>query len=254
VQKVITSKKNFHVHNDTHTCFSWRDFTVFEHEVSPLQRFLADVPLSSGAWVCVPPALHASSPDLCINTPAKDRASSNAQQQQQPQQWQQSGCSTTGYRVVDADDKISTCHIEVKVPWRSIVCLTPDATQLADHSWDPFSSNIRGGGGGGGPQYGSPPASARHAAATARRGEVSPLKLLVLDVCLATKDGVQRTPVATHEDPIVVISCVIVHAGNQEMGAKPCGRERGLQEESDAFVVVGEHGEAIDPGGIIYIQ
>lgn len=37
----------------------------------------------------------------------------------------------------EAQQRTSNCAVEVEAPWRSMRCLTPDATQLADAEWKP---------------------------------------------------------------------------------------------------------------------
>jgi DNA polymerase delta subunit 1 len=80
---------------------AWRDPTLYEADVAPLQRFFVDAGLAGGAWVRVPAAA-AGAPG---HAPPAARA--------------------------------SRCNIEVAAPWRALACLSPDAVQLADAGWRP---------------------------------------------------------------------------------------------------------------------
>lgn len=164
----------------------WRDQTLFEYEVSSLQRFLADVPLSGGAWLSVR-AVN-SSDDI----------------------------SKVGYCMVPAERRTSTCDIEVTSSWRSMTCLSPDATQLADPEWSPFSGRAS--------QCESEPAQPSPAVAmgaeAALRGDIAPLRILVMDVCMGTRDGKERTPVPETGDPVVAISCSLLRAPEETASAK----------------------------------
>lgn len=164
--------------------FIWRDYTLYEHEVAPLQRFLTDVPASAGAWLCVPPAARSG-----LHTPQKHAAASTSALQQP---------GGVGYSLVGPGASVASVDVEVVAPWRSVVCLTPDATQLADQGWSPFA--------GAAPS--SPAAEA--AAAAARRGDIAPLRVMVLDVCCATRNAEERAPVPAEGDPVVAISCAML--------------------------------------------
>lgn len=47
--------------------------------------------------------------------------------------------SCTEEGIVEAQQRASNCGIEVEAGWRSLQCLTPDATQLADADWRPLA-------------------------------------------------------------------------------------------------------------------
>lgn len=167
----------------------WRDLSVYEGEVNTLQRFLADVPVSGGAWVFLPaaPGLHPASPQPAARPPAPPGAAraagppSAAQRALQAQQ--------LGYQLVPPEARVSSCDIEVTAPWQAIHCLTPDATQLADPHWTPFSGDE---GRPGGRSPGEVSEGVQRAAGAARRGDIAPLRLAVLDVLCGTWDGADR--------------------------------------------------------------
>ncbi|KFM28990.1 DNA polymerase delta catalytic subunit [Auxenochlorella protothecoides] len=83
--------------------------TMFESEIGLLQRFLADMPVSGGAWLYVPPA---ASP--------------------------KAGAPAPGYTLAQEDRRAAGFDIDATAPWQALTCLTPDATQLADAGWSPF--------------------------------------------------------------------------------------------------------------------
>ena len=70
-------------------------------QVKPLERFLADLPVSGGAWLLVPGGT---------------------------------------WRTAAPSERVSSCDVEAVAPCAAVCCLTPDATQLADASWTPFGS------------------------------------------------------------------------------------------------------------------
>ena len=141
---------------------SWRDTTIYESEVNPLQRLLADVPLSGGAHVSVAPAGAGGGP------PSPGGMGHGTEH-------------GGGFSVVPPSLRVSTSDAEVEAPWRSICCLTPDATQLSDPNWTPFPGGLAG-----------VPPPVQHAAEAARRGDFAPLRLAVMDVLSATSDGAER--------------------------------------------------------------
>ena len=202
----------------------WRDQTLYEHEVSPLQRVLADVPISSGAWLCIspppPPPQQQPSAQPQPPSPVVEQGHRNYQ--------------GGGFFLVPPPQRISSADIEVVANWQSIVNLTPDATQLSDAHWSPFAALP-----GGQP----PSAAAAHAAGRARRGEIAPLRMVVLDVCCATRDGVERAPVAAQGDPIVTISCVF----QQKVGGT--NGESKTEKGESTVVVVDEESDHHDIGG-----
>ena len=72
-----------------------------------------------------------------------------------------------------------------QVPWRALNCLTPDATQLADAGWAPEQPA----------HVAARPASHalwQEGAGRARAGDILPLRLMALDVSMASADGQRR--------------------------------------------------------------
>lgn len=139
--------------------------------MKPLERLLADLPVSGGAWLLVPAG-----------------------------SWQ----------AVPPRERASSCDAEATAPCAAVVCLTPDATQLADPAWSPLlpgagcSSGAAGQGeqaveGEGGAAGRGHSAEAARAAAAARAGDISALRCLTLDVLLAAPDGGDRW--AAHDRP-----------------------------------------------------
>lgn len=203
VLKTITNKPGLRFHG-----FVWRDQVLYEHEVSPLQRFLADVPLFSGAWLCIPPLSHTATvagggKDVSnsIPTPHKGGEASSSVETS-------TDVSIGGYSLAAPSQRVSHADIEATAPWRSVLCLSPDATQLADTAWSPFARLS-----GSGDRY-CPSEAAEHAAEAARHGEIAPLRMLVMDVCCATRDGQERAPVPSQGDPVIAISCSLVMRKN----------------------------------------
>lgn len=132
-------------------------------QVKPLERFLADLPVSGGAWLLVPGGT---------------------------------------WRTAAPSERVSSCDVEAVAPCAAVCCLTPDATQLADASWTPFGSardsGIAGGEAGQAEVQGpgasqGPSPAALQAAAAAAAGEIAALRCLALDVLLATPDGTDRS-------------------------------------------------------------
>jgi DNA polymerase delta subunit 1 len=246
--------------------FVWRDHTVYEHEVSPLQRVLADLPCSGGAWLMIPPSVGAGTAVMTplktsegpstsgINVSTFNTATTSVITTTNGQKigyaLLQSSSSPASSSFIDTHhEKVSTADLEVIAPWKSIICLTPDATQLADSTWSPFNaSNTR-------PAV-SPSAAAVHAAEAARRGDIAPVRLMVMDVCSATRDGKDRAPVATQGDPIVAISCTVVPEKVENSPAEADDKnekEKGIDDvpEVDDFAEVDTVGDddEINGGG-----
>ena len=144
---------------------TWRDSTIYESEVNPLQRLLVDVPLSGGAWITIPPASAAGGPPSPGGVGHGRHGAEHG----------------GGFTAVLPAQRVSTSDAEVEAPWRAICCLTPDATQLADPGWTPFPGGLAG-----------VPPPVRQAAEAARRGDFAPLRLAVMDVLSATSDGAER--------------------------------------------------------------
>jgi len=252
--------------------FVWRDQTVYEHEVSPLQRFLADLPCSGGSWLMVPPSKKTlkNAAGKAINTPLKTSEGPSTSKINAPisnsastsvittTDGQQIGYSllpfspSPGSSSTYHHEKVSTADLEVIAPWESIICLTPDATQLADSSWSPFKANNTR------PAV-FPSAAALHAAEAARRGDIAPVRLMVMDVCSATRDGKDRAPVATQGDPIVAISCTLDpgkveknHSAAENKiknGEKDVVDLTGLDDIAEDTVEAGEEEEEEDGSG-----
>lgn len=222
----------------------WRDKTGYEYEVGPLQRFLADAPLSGGAWVCIPSAAQQHS-GPSVATPVKGTSGSGAGNGQNVPGERASAGQHGGYIMVEPNRRVSTCELEVEAPWRSLVCLTPDATQLADaDSWDPFKNNPHG-------AIHAPSAKAQHAAAVAKSGALASLRLMVLDVCTATRDGKERAPVPSQGDPVVAISCAMITDQTCGTGApEAINPVPDADERSEVIDLAGEHGESDEGGGI----
>jgi DNA polymerase delta subunit 1 len=227
--------------------FVWKDQTIYEHEVNPLQRFLADLPCSGGAWLLIPP-LNSSGGGSggAVTTPLKGSESgpstskpttvntattiSTTPNTTTTTTAQHQPCG--GYALSFGQQKISTADIEVVAPWKSIICLTPDATQLADTNWSPFTTNsVR--------SAISPSPAAVHAALIARRGEIAPIRLMVMDVCSATRDGKERAPVATQGDPIVAISCTLILQKQSASHAAAADEEKGKEEAAALINLTG---------------
>eukprot|EP00887_Chlorella_sp_A99_P005178 scaffold1.g5178.t1 len=192
----------------------WRDPTVYEAEVNPLQRFLVDVPVSGGAWLYVAPPLAElppGSPGLrAPHTPGPGPP--------------QAGGSSGAQLPAGVEGRVSGCDIEVVAPWRSIRCLTPDATQLANPGWSPLA----------GVQPTPPPPEVAAAAAAAVRGELVPLRVLVLDVLCGTGDGADRTPVPERDDPVVAIACMTYTLAQRAQHAEACAPGGGAQAAAAA--------------------
>lgn len=74
----------------------------------------------------------------------------------------------------------------MQVPWRGLHCLTPDATQLADEAWMPQEPAA---------VAGNPGMHSRwiQTAAQAKAGDIAPLRLMALDVVMASTDGQDRS-------------------------------------------------------------
>lgn len=176
--------------------YIWRDPTLYEYEVAPLQRLLADVPLSAGAWVYI------SGENVFMNESA---------------------------------DRLSSCDIEVTVPWQTIVCLTPDATQLADQSWTPCSAlDIA---------KAQDPPQLEKTMEAARHGHIPGLRIMSMDVCLATYDGQSRTPLPSGNDPIVAISCSISSLSEEEVSSGHGVKNLSLYNEEEGEIgLEGEDG------------
>jgi DNA polymerase delta subunit 1 len=219
VLRAITNRPGLRTHG-----YVWKDQTMYEHEVNPLQRVLADLPCSGGSWLLIPPSSSGAggggNVGGRVTTPLK--GSEGPSKSTAPPSASTTHATTTttagrggggGYTLLasHSQNRVSTADIEVVAPWKSIVCLTPDATQLADSAWSPFNNNnTTSTSTTAAAVSNSPSAAAVHAAQAARRGDIAPIRLMVMDVCSATRDGKERTPVAVQGDPIVAISCKIV--------------------------------------------
>lgn len=159
----------------------WRDRDLYESEIKPLQRLLVDCPLSGGAWLHVPPGA--------------------------------GSLPGGGWSPVPEGQRVSSCAVEAVAHWQAVCCLSPDASQMANPGWDPLAPISRGLGAdretaaaaavhpsseqGCASQQAQQAAAAnlavRAAAEAARRGDIAPLRMAVMDVCTATADGVDRS-------------------------------------------------------------
>ena len=80
---------------------------------------------------------------------------------------------------------------QVRAPWRALQALTPDATQLADPTWQPYpfkphlGGKSRGGKAGVSPKW-------QQAADWAKQGRINNLSLMALDVLMAPQDAKDR--------------------------------------------------------------
>lgn len=134
----------------------WRDRELYECDIKPLQRLLVDAPMNGGGWLCLPPA--------------------------------GGGVAAEGWRPVPPAQRVSTCDLEAAAPWQAVCCLSPDSTQLTDPEWSPFGC----GRGGKALTAAAADAGVQAAAAAARRGDIAPLRMAVVDVLCATADGADR--------------------------------------------------------------
>ncbi|RMZ54960.1 hypothetical protein APUTEX25_000477, partial [Auxenochlorella protothecoides] len=155
--------------------------TMFESEIGLLQRFLADMPVSGGAWLYVPPA---ASP--------------------------KAGAPAPGYTLAQEDRRAAGFDIDATAPWQALTCLTPDATQLADAGWSPFPPGSAAAG----------CAAARAAAAAAVRGDLPPLRVCTLSTLCAPADGADRVALPEKGDPLVAICCLLTPLDGGAVQAK----------------------------------
>ena len=82
--------------------------------------------------------------------------------------------------------------LQVTAPWRSIQALTPDATQLADPTWQPKPYRLQGGGAQGRGDGGGIAPQWQQAADWAKQGRINNLSLMALDVLMAPSDAKDR--------------------------------------------------------------
>ena len=116
---------------------TWAARTQYEHEVASLQRFLVDASVSGGDR-----ALHCSfRPSGCRLACCSHLVRRLPQLRCHAGAWVHLPYERTGLegcRDAEAAERCSSCAVEVVAPWRSLACLTPDATQLAaGPSWGP---------------------------------------------------------------------------------------------------------------------
>ena len=98
--------------------------------------------------------------------------------------------------------------MQVTAPWRCIQALTPDATQLADPTWQPSPFRLPSSGGG---VAGAGSARSRgevaprwqQAADWAKQGRINNLNLMALDVLMAPCDGKDRSNLFL-QGPVIV--------------------------------------------------
>ena len=179
VLKAISNEKNKNLGR-----WFWTEFEIYESEVSPLQRFLTDVPCSGGAWLHIPTLAK-----------VEDEGKKSHQKRISAHKYEEN--DSKGFLI--AQDRISRADIEGEVTsWRCITCLSPDATQLTDHSWAPLDdlkSSMR--------------SKIQAPLRSAMEGYIPALRIMTIDVCLGTDDGKDRCPVPSNGDPVLAISCVI---------------------------------------------
>lgn len=180
---------------------SWNNFELYEGEIAPLQRFLADVPVCGGAWLAIPKG-HTQGGRMEVATPEKSQRAPYA-----------------GY--IEPQHCISNCDIEVIAQsWKTIRCLSPDATQLAIPDWSPFD-NV------------DTPRQLYGALEAAKRGDIAPLRLMILDTVSTTSDGSERTPNPSEGDPIAVISCTLTMSSMGEASSRDDDAIDDVGEEED---------------------
>ena len=80
--------------------------------------------------------------------------------------------------------------VQVVAPWRSLQALTPDATQLADPTWQPHPFTLQPEGPGRG--RGGVASKWQQAADWAKQGRINNLGLMALDVLMAPHDAKDR--------------------------------------------------------------
>ncbi|KAL4859641.1 DNA polymerase delta catalytic subunit [Chlorella vulgaris] len=221
----------------------WRDLTLYEAEVSLLQRLLVDVPLSGGAWLYVPSAAAAAEVIGPNRTPPAAEAAATsttdtaAAAAAAAAAGAQRGPPGGGWRAVLDGERVSSCDLEIVAPWHALVCLSPDATQLADPSWSPFASSSDGCGSSSSeaqPAAEAVPPAARQAADAAKRGDIAGLRMMVLDVLAAAADGADRVAVASKGDPVVAISCTFFPFSAQGHSAPPTQQQQRQQQQEGA--------------------
>lgn len=151
------------------------------------------------------------------------------------------------YSHVLDEDRVSSCDMEVTVPWHAVQALSADATQLADHGWSPevlkhlcstgiLPSHAAGlalltsAGTGAGPGPGQDSGTAcidpapdeggsgvgavppvldvlRSSLKAASAGTIAPLRVLTLDVQLVPVVDVCARAMDPANDPIISIAC-----------------------------------------------
>ncbi|KAI3433870.1 hypothetical protein D9Q98_003673 [Chlorella vulgaris] len=231
----------------------WRDFTLYEAEVSLLQRLLVDVPLSGGAWLYVPSAAAAAEVLGPNRTPPAAEAAATSTTDTAAAAAAAAGAQRVppggGWRAVSDAERVSSCDLEIVAPWQALVCLSPDATQLADPSWSPFASSGDGCGSSSSeaqPAAEAVPPAARQAAEAAKRGDIAGLRMMVLDVLAAAADGADRVAVASKGDPVVAISCTFFPFSAQGHSAPPTQQQQQQQQQEGAGA--GPSSAAAPPG------
>ena len=220
---------------------AWLDTSLYEAEVAPLQRFLVDLPVSGGAWLYVEPPLAMvplGSGGRGLQAPVSPGP---APMPRTPRGGPGSPASPPTSRPPtrapgSAQERLSSCDLEVVAPWRSIHCLTPDATQLADPSYSPLA----------GIQASPVPPQVAATAESAVHGELAPLRVLVLDVLCGTADGMDRVAVAT-QDPVVAIACT-VYTLQQHQDQQQQQQQHGEGDRA-ATALSGAAGPSVDDDG-----
>lgn len=119
-------------------------------QVKLVTRFLNDTSLSGGSWLWICPTQSQQPTHLQVQQIQEDEQAAGTQQLLQAasktgNSSSRGGSSTAGlFELVPAGSpsRRSSCDVEVVCSWRSLHSLTPDATQLAEHNWQPSVSDM----------------------------------------------------------------------------------------------------------------
>jgi hypothetical protein len=110
-----------------------------------VMRFLSDTSLSGGSWLwaCPTPSTHLTHKPRDHNDATTHSAHTTLSEDpsHQPSS-SQAGRDGGLFEVVPpgSSSRRSSCGLEVVCSWRCLHSLTPDATQLAQHDWQPLVS------------------------------------------------------------------------------------------------------------------
>ena len=135
----------------TSNCISWLlvaflTYSLLLFQVKLLMRFLCDTGLSGGSWLYVTNTTNntpTSLPLQATTVPFSSGAASTGSGAAGPSSavaaaaGGRGGGGVVGLRVIPRVQQSSSCDIEVVCSWRCLHTLTPDATQLADTTWEP---------------------------------------------------------------------------------------------------------------------